>query len=171
LEIKGGNWEMSMKRKIVGTIGGLAMAGAMMVGGSGGTAHAYTDSVTDPISQLSGNEIQSNIWMSATAFYETQRYQVSAKFLGYNPPNADWIKTAWTLKANGLGVSIGGVSGGTASGNTLSGTWTNTNNWISDYSGSYNISGVPISGSGSNTASFLAKGVKQGATASIFRFY
>jgi hypothetical protein len=162
---------MGVKKKIVRTLGGVAMAGAMVMGGFAGSASAYSDSVTDSISQLPGNDIQSNIWMSATAFYDTQRYQVSAKFLGYNPPNADWIKTAWSIKANGLGVSIGGVSGGTASGNELSGTWTNTNNWISDYSGSYNISGIPISGSGNNTASFLARGVKQGATASIFRWY
>jgi hypothetical protein len=162
---------MGVKKKIASTLGGVVMAGALILGGTAGTASAYSDSVTDSISGLPGNEIQSNIWMSNTYFYQTQRYQVSAKFLGYNPPNADRIKTAWTIKANGLGVSIGGVSGGTASGNTLSGTWTNYNNWISDYSGSYNISGVPISGSGNNTASFLAKGVKQGATASIFRFY
>ncbi|KSU60350.1 hypothetical protein AS034_16025 [[Bacillus] enclensis] len=162
---------MGVKKKIVRTLGGIALAGAVVVGGFGSSASAYQDSVTEPISQLSGNDIQSNIWMSATAFYQTQRYQVSAKFLGYNPPNADWVKTAWNIKANGLGVSIGGVSGGTASGNELSGTWTNYNNWISDYSGSYNISGVPISGSGNNTANFLALGVKDSATASIFRWY
>jgi hypothetical protein len=162
---------MNIKKKVLGTLGGIAMAGALVMGGSAGTASAYSDSVTSNISQLPGNSIQSNIWMSSTAFYNTQQYQVSAKFLGTNPPNADWVKTAWTIKANGLGVSIGGVSGGTANENTLSGTWTNTNTWISDYSGSYTISGVPISGSGSNTASFLARGVKKGATASVFRWY
>jgi hypothetical protein len=106
--------------------------------------------------------------MSATAFNQKQSYQVSAKFIGNNPPNADWVKTAWAIKANGLGVSIGGVSGGTSNGNTLTGTWTNTNTWISDYAGSYNISGVPISVGGDNTASFLAKGVKRSASSSIF---
>ncbi|MGD6818783.1 hypothetical protein [Metabacillus sp. 84] len=159
-----------MKKKVSAFIGTLAVAGALTFGG-GTSASAYSDSTTEPIPQLSGNSIQSNAWMSNTAFYQKQSYQVSAKFLGTNPPNADWVKTAWTIKANGLGVSIGGISGGTSNGSTLTGTWTNSNTWISDYAGSYSISGVPISGGTDNTASFLAKGVKRSASASIFRFY
>lgn len=159
-----------MKNKVVAFIGTLAVVGTLSFGG-GNSASAYSDSVTEDIPQLKGNSIQSNAWMSTGAFYQTQSYQVSAKFLGNNPPNADWVKTAWTIKANGLGVSIGGVSGGTTSGNTLTGTWTNNNTWISDYSGSYNISGIPISGGADNTASFLAQGVKRSASASVFRLY
>ncbi|EJR83351.1 MULTISPECIES: hypothetical protein [Bacillus cereus group] len=161
---------MKIKKKVVAFISTLAVAGAISFGGAN-SASAYSDSVTENIPQLPGNSIQSNIWMSATAFNQKQSYQVSAKFIGKNPPNADWVKTAWAIKANGLGVSIGGVSGGTSNGNTLTGTWTNTNTWISDYAGSYNISGVPISGGGDNTASFLAKGVKRSASSSIFRLY
>ncbi|MGP7818813.1 hypothetical protein [Niallia sp. 01092] len=161
---------MKTRKKVSTFLGTLALVGALSFG-IVDSASAYSDQTTVPIPELSGNSIQSNAWMSNTAFYQKQSYQVSAKFLGYNPPNADWVKTAWTIKANGLGVSIGGVSGGTANDNTLTGTWTNYNTWISDYSGSYSISGVPISGGADNTASFLARGVKRSASASIFRWY
>ncbi|MFJ6413846.1 hypothetical protein CHI12_11155 [Terribacillus saccharophilus] len=135
------------------------------------TASAYADSNSASIPGLPNHSIQSNVWHGTASFFNTQSYQVSAKFLGTNPGYADWVKTAWTINANGLGVSIGGISGGTASGNTLSGTWTNWDAWISDYSGTYNISGVPISGSANNTASVFVDGTKAASTASIFRFY
>ena len=160
--------------KVLSKVSSVGLASLLAVGlmfTGGNSVSAYSDTNTEKIPQLSGNSIQSNVWMTSKNSFHKQSWEVSAKFLGTNPSYADWVKTAWTFKANGLGVSIGGVSGGTASGNTLTGTWTNTNAWISDYGGSYNISGLPITGSGNNTASFLAKGVKRSATASIFRFY
>lgn len=160
---------MKSKLKVSAFVGTLAMVGAMSFGG--GNVSAYSSQDTEAIPALKGNKIQANAWMSNTNVYQKQSYKASAKFLGSNPSNADWVKTAWKIKASGVGVSIGGISGGTSSGNELSGTWTNTNTWISDYAGSYKISGIAISGSMDNSASFLAKGVKRGAATSIFRLY
>ncbi|MEW3994906.1 hypothetical protein [Bacillus altitudinis] len=136
-----------------------------------GTVNAYSDSSKESIPQLKGNSIQSNAWMSNTNFLQKQSFKVSAKFLGNNPPKANWVKTSYNIEANGIGVSLKGASAGSTSGNSLSGTWTNKNAWISDIAGSYKISGAPLTGSLNNTASFLARGVKRSTTASIFRLY
>ncbi|MFS0657151.1 hypothetical protein [Bacillus sp. 179-C3.3 HS] len=159
-----------MKNKFFITLVAFLMVGIMSLNLEG-SAHAKSNTSTEKIPQLKGNSIQSNAWMSNTNFLQKQSFKVSAKFLGNNPKKASWVKTSYTIEANGIGVSLKGVSSGTASGNSLSGTWTNKNAWISDLAGSYKISGAPLTGSLNNTASFLAKGVKRSTTASIFRLY
>ncbi|KGX89839.1 hypothetical protein N781_08970 [Pontibacillus halophilus JSM 076056 = DSM 19796] len=148
-----------------------SLMGAAIVFGAGSNAFAYSDSNSAGVPGLSSHEIESNVWISTGAYFQTQSYQVSAKFLGQNPDYGDWVKTAWDISASGLGVSIGGVSGGTASGNHLTGTWTNNDTWISDYSGTYNISGVPYKGTATNTASVFVDGTKASSTASTTRLY
>lgn len=113
--------------------------------------------------------ITSAVSISDTYVGYTQYYQVSAYYHGSNPGNASMIKTAWSISASGIAVSIGGVTGSTG-GNSFSGSWTNTNAYISSYSGSYNISGFAVTGTASNTASLLVSGVPTAATASVFRF-
>ncbi|MBX4267524.1 hypothetical protein [Clostridium estertheticum] len=134
-------------------------------------AFAYSSAVSARIPGLdSSHSVESNIWMANINQFSTQSFQVSAYYHGANPGNASWIKTAWNVSATGAGVSIGGVSGSTG-GNSFSGSWTNTNAYTSSWSGTYKISGIAVTGNGSNTASVLVSGSTASASASVFRIY
>lgn len=134
-------------------------------------AFAYSDSSDGSVSGLPTYKIQANIWLTSKNFLEPQDWTVSAKLYdGTSTATATWIKTAWSFTVSGVGVTIGPVSG-SSGGNSISGSWTNNNTWISDYTGTFNIAGIPLSCSGSNTASVYVQQTTGSATASIFRFY
>lgn len=120
--------------------------------------------------------VQSNVWQSFTWFFQTHSFAVSAKLFKGAPSNgvrqsADRIKTTWSFSPTGIGVSVKGVSAGIPSGAGFSGSWENTNAWISDISGTFKISGVPLYSNFSNTAFALKSGVKATTSANCFRFY
>lgn len=137
-------------------------------------ASAYSDSVKANLPNTS-YYVQSNVWQSATAFYETHSFMVSAKLYTSSActttAKASSIKTSWAFSPTGVGVSCKAVSAGTTNSNGFSGSWTNTNAWISDMSGTFKISGAPLYSSFTNTALAVKDGVKATATADCFRFY
>lgn len=138
-------------------------------------AFAYSDSSE---AKLPGTNwhLQSNVWQSNTYFWQTHSFMVSAKL--FNGPvkngirlNAERISTSWSFKATGICVSVGNVSAGTPSGASFSGSWTNWNTWISDMSGTFKISGLPLYSNFTNTAFAIKSGTKATTTASCFRLY
>lgn len=119
-------------------------------------------------------KIQSNVWQSGRGVFWTQRFVVSAKLLNRHtddPVMADRIRTTWLFSATGIGVSIRNVSTGNMCGSTFSGYWENTNSWISDMSGTFRLSGLPLWSTFNNTAFALKSGVKATTSTSVFRFY
>lgn len=136
---------------------------------------AYSDSTKANLPNTS-YYVQSNVWQSTTTqAWQTNSFKVSAKLYGQvacvTTKNASTIKTSWSFSPSGVGVSCKGVSAGTASGKGFSGYWQNTNTWISDMSGTFSISGVPLYSSFTNTATAIKDGVKATATADCFRFW
>jgi len=132
---------------------------------------AYSSSST--VSLPGGSyKVQANVWQSNTYFWQNHSFAVSAKLYTKSgaTTKATTIKTTWSFSATGVGLSISGVSGATGGGN-FSGSWTNSNAWISDMSGSFKIGGAPLYSNFNNTAFALKSGVKAQATASCFRFY
>lgn len=117
-------------------------------------------------------KIQSNVWQSATPFYGTHEWAVSAKMFTKSGTrvNAERIKTTYNFNATGIGVSVSGVSGSTGGGR-FSGSWENGNAWISDVSGTFKLGGAPLYSNFSNEAFALKSGVKASTSATVFRVY
>ena len=137
-------------------------------------ASAYSDTAKANLPNTS-YYVQSNVWQSNTYFWESHSFKVSAKLYTSSAcsttAKASTIKTSWAFTPSGIGVSCKAVSAGTTNSNGFSGSWTNTNAWISDMSGTFKISGAPLYSSFTNTAFVMKSGVKATATADCFRFY
>lgn len=137
-------------------------------------AFAYSDSAKAKLPNTT-YYVQSNVWQSNTYFWQTHSFRVSAKLYKTSACKttlkASSIKTSWSFSPTGVGVSCKGVSAGSTNSKGFSGSWTNKNAWISDMSGTFKISGVPLYSSFSNTALAIKSGVKATATADCFRFY
>lgn len=134
-------------------------------------AAAYSKSAVAKLPN-SNYKVQSNVWQSNHYFFQTHQWAVSAKLYTNEGARAtaQRIKTTYSFKATGIGVSASGVSGNTGGG-TFSGSWENRNSWISDMSGTFKLGGLPLYSNFSNDAFALRQGIKATASASVFRFY
>lgn len=161
---------MNKKLKKLLSVGAVA---TLLLSNSAVNAFAYSDSASANLPNSSW-KVQSNVWQSNTAFYQTHSFAVSAKLLNKSTNkavNAERIKTTYSFGATGVGVSVKGVSSGSMSGSSFSGSWENKNAWISDMSGTFKLGGAPLWSSFNNSAFALKSGVKATSNASVFRFY
>ena len=145
-------------------------------------AYAFSDSAKAKLPNTT-YYVQSNVWQSTTHWRATHSYKVSAKLYRGKAldeiATASTIKTTWSGSATGVAISISGTYGVATGGGSISttgnkgfsGSWENTNTWISDISGTFKISGLPLYGTLSNTAFAVKDGVKATATAECFRVY
>lgn len=165
---------MGNRNKIFNKLVGIFIACVLGVLPFNKSISAYSDSNK---ANLPGtkNYIQSNVWQSFTAFYQTHSFKVSAKCFTSKEckkqTKAKTIKTSFSFVPTGIGVSCTGVSVGNISGNGFSGSYENTNASISDISGTFKIKGAPLYSTFSNSAYALKDGVKAITVAEVFRFY
>lgn len=153
---------------------GISLVGVLCVLSLSQKISAYSDSNK---ANLPGtkNYIQSNVWQSFTAFYQTHSFKVSAKCFSSKEctkqTKAKTIRTSFSFVPTGIGVSCYGVSAGNISGNGFSGSFENSNASISDIGGTFKIKGAPLYSTFSNSAYALKDGVKAITVAEVFRFY
>lgn len=153
---------------------GMSLACTLVAMAFSVNAKAYSDSEK---AKLPGTNyhVQSNVWQSNTYFWETHSFKTSAKLYTSSSctttTKAKTIKTSFAFAPTGVGISCKGVSTGNVSGKGFSGSWENSNAWISDMSGTFKISGVPLYSTFQNSAFALKDGVKATAVAECFRFY
>lgn len=165
---------MGKRTKALKKLFGMSLACVLCVLAFNESIRAYSDSNK---ANLPGtkNYIQSNVWQSFTAFYETHSFKVSAKCFTSKECNkqtkAKTIRTSFSFVATGVGVSCYGVSAGNVSGKGFSGSYENSNASISDISGTFKVKGAPLYSTFSNSAYALKDGVKAISVAEVFRFY
>lgn len=149
---------------------GLLVVVSVLSFGVGSSVGAHSDTTTHKLPSVPGHSIQSNCWFSHVwNSYSAQEFKVSAKLLGAKAPQQ--IKTAWNFTATGLGVSVSGV-GACLGGNTYGSYIVNTKKQkVASHSGSFKLSGVPLWGNLSNTASVIVGGASGSASASCSRVY
>ena len=86
-----------------------------------------------------GDTFQVNAWHCGT-YVSACSWTTSTKLLGSTPFNASWIRNKASLEAHGISASLS-ISSSPSAGITWTSkslgsvTWTNTNNWESDFSG------------------------------------
>jgi len=129
--------ETSVSRKLVAVVGAALMALAASTLGAG-PAEATSSSAKWNLP--GGDQWQVNAWHCGT-YTKTCAWTTSVKLLGSNPSNAQRIKNRSELEAHGVSVSIE-ISKEPKATLVMTSkslgqvTWTNTNSWIADLSGS-----------------------------------
>lgn len=130
---------------------------------------------TDSCPQLSAT-IRSDVWIQSFADSDgTGLFQVTA---AYNSTNSnykkpEWVKTAWSFSAVGIGASIsysgvGGSVSGSGTTNSSGGYWKNSNGATSAwYKGRVGATGLTLYVGISNTASAYKAGVPCSTTAKV----
>src|SRR5713101_6948518 len=93
-------------RKLL-TIGIGALTTIVMLAPQAG-AHSGSSSVDYP----GGDRLEADVWVQSFTFSSCGNWQTSAKLIGNNPPNADWIKNTAAFHAVGIGASLSGGGAG-----------------------------------------------------------
>ena len=138
------------------------------------TVHAFSSTQKTKLPNTT-YYLQSNVWQSNTLWWSAHEFKVSAKLYTSSEcttiAKASTIKTTWTYTPYGVAVSTPYFSAGIPTGNGFTGSWTNTNAWISDMSGTYKNAGGVIYSTLSNSAMAVKDGVKATVMAECLRLY